>query len=166
MKKGKVSADDQERFFNLNQDIHVHNRMNNNMMRRVHKIWMRNPDLFGDSKWIPLEQNEEYVLTPYFSNQFAENLQFIEDEKVIKLVNLSQIDPVYYSDILNAQFFISFDLDQAEIKKQDLKNQDGMYTFATVEEIRFKVKDDKNSANIYVCPQNESTFFLLKSIKL
>ena len=137
------------------EEMTVQSDLNDVGKRRAHSVYVQNEKLFGDSDWIPIKLQQKFLSFPFFGSQFVDNLVVNADQNVIELVNSSEIDSIYHSDIIGAQFFVR--LDEEEAKK---------YFFEKIEEISLKIPKGTKAVNIYVQPKNVNSIYFLKHINL
>ena len=135
----------------------------------AHNVFIRNQELFGDDDWIEIEQRSKYFSFPYFGHEFVDNLVMNKEETMIELIDYSEIDSIYHSDIIGSMFFVS--LDALNIIKTDQQKKEFMdnaqnYSFDKIEEIAFKIRKNQKNVSIYVQPKNANSIYLLKSINL
>merc|ERR1711971_1269404 len=67
-----------------------------------HQVSVKNPKIFGDDDWLQIERPSPYLLFPYFGKAFVENLSLNDDKTLVELVNPSEIDSIYHSDIIES----------------------------------------------------------------
>merc|ERR1712228_1021497 len=92
------------------EEMTVQNTMNDIVGNRtLHSVYIQNKALFGDNDWIEIESNAKYLSFCYFGHKFVENLVMNKDKNMIELIGVSEIDTIYHSDIIGAEFFLSFD---------------------------------------------------------
>ena len=139
-----------------------------NLNEREHQIFVQNARLFGDDEWIPIAQTSKYLLFPFCGGEFVENLVVNEEKNAIELVNLSEIDSVYHSDIIGAQFFLYLGvLDGAIIQNvKGFMEKAQKYSFSKIEEISFPLPENQKNVSIYVQPSNAKLIHLVKEINL
>ena len=127
--------------------------------------------MFGDSDWIPIKLQQKFLSFPFFGSQFVDNLVVNDDQNVIELVNPSEIDSVYHSDIIGAQCFVRLDgfnqtIIESEQNKKEFLDNASKFTFDKIEEILFKIPKDVKVVNIYAQPKGATSIYLLKQINL
>merc|ERR1712039_862007 len=135
-----------------------------------HDVYVQDKELFGNDDWIQMRPPTKYSLFPYFGHTFVENLVLNKEKNAVELIKPSDIDSIYHSDIVDAQFFLSSGylnetVIRSEEKKKGLIGKAETYSFAKVEEIAFKISKEKRIVNIYVEPQHADFIYLLKQIK-
>merc|ERR1712228_10962 len=158
--------------------------------QNAHNVYVQNEELFGNDDWIQIKQSSNYLLFPYFGHKFVENLVMNKDKNMIELIEYSEIDEIYISDIIGSQFFVSSDAALNVIKNEqetkEFASKAQNYSFDKIEEITFKIpaieisadnadqnqndeeKDEHNEkcVHIYVRPKNAKSIYLLKQIQL
>merc|ERR1711920_210349 len=148
----------------------VENDMNDVENTKVQHVFVQNPKLFGDDGWIPIESKTKYVFFPYFGNSFLENLVPNEEKQVVELTKHAEIDRIYHSDILEAQFFQSTDDSRKKVingmaQKQKFMLKSKKFTFSKIEEISFKFPKKQTDFNEYVRPKKAKSIYLLFMFK-
>merc|ERR1712228_365416 len=137
--------------------------------KKTHNIYVQNHELFGDDDWIQIYQKSNSLPFPYFGNKFVENLVMNKEQTMIELIDESDIDTIYGSDIIESAFFLSLDavniIKTEQNKKEFLANAQ-KFKFSKIDEIAFKIADNAKTANIYVQPKNAKSIYLLKRFKL
>merc|ERR1712228_1091722 len=91
------------------EEMIVQNNMNDFENRIAHNVYVQNKDLFGDDDWIKIESNAKYLSFPYFGHEFVDNLVMNKEQTMIELIDYSEIDSIYHSDIIGSMFFVSLD---------------------------------------------------------
>merc|ERR1711897_48863 len=111
--------------------------MQNDGNRKGQYIYVQDQTLFGHNDWIPIQQKGKYSVFPYFGHTFVENLMLNEEKNAIELMKPSEIDTIYHSDIVGAQFFVSYDalnktIIKSEEEKKDFMGKAEKYSFAEI----------------------------------
>merc|ERR1712228_1046393 len=68
--------------------------------KKSHNVYVQNKKLFGNDDWIQIEQRFNSLPFPYFGNKFVENLVMNKEQTMIELIDESDIDTIYGSDII------------------------------------------------------------------
>merc|ERR1712228_794509 len=120
--ESKEESKENEFLLKGGEEMTVQNNMNDVENTKVQDMYVQNSKLFGDDGWIQIESNAKYVFFPYFGNKFVENLVLNEEQTMIELIDYSEIDSIYHSDIMDAQFFFMYRWHKKEnYKKYDSK---------------------------------------------
>merc|ERR1712228_1139175 len=86
-------------------------------------------------------------------------------QTMIELIDVSDIDTIYRSDIIESAFFLSLDavhiIKTEQNQKEFLANAQ-KFKFSKIDEIAFTIADKAKKANIYVQPKNAKSIYLLK----
>eukprot|EP01083_Nonionella_stella_P076951 209890_1 len=159
-----------------NQEVNVKNRMENCVNNKAFQILIQNDMIFGDTNWVWMQSNtKQYSPFPCYTTSFINNLQ-INDEQIIELIHSGDIAGAYHSEILNAKYLLLVNESKTIIKKEEVGNygEDQLYDFshAELKDIKFKftipeseTKKDMIKISIFVQPQKECDFCLLKNVR-
>merc|ERR1712228_13273 len=121
--------------------------------KKSHGVYIQNKALFGDDDWIQITQRFNSLSFPYFGNKFVDNLVMNKEQTMIELIDESDIDTIYGSDIIESAFFLSFDAVNI-IKTEQNKKE----FLANAQKFKF--------SKIDVQPKNAKSIHLLKRFKL
>merc|ERR1712228_711570 len=137
--------------------------------KKSHNVYIQNNETFGDDDLIQIEQPYNPLPFPYFGNKFVDNLVINKEETMIELIDESDIDTIYGSDIIESALFLSLDavniIKTEQNEKEFLANAQ-KFKFSKIDEIAFQISDNAKKANIYVQPKNAKSIHLLKRFYL
>lgn len=137
--------------------------------KKSHNVYIQNKEIFGDDEWMKIEQRFISLPFPYFSNKFVENLVMNKEQTMIELIDKSEIDTIYRSDIIESQFFLSLEavnIIQTDQNKKEFLANAQKFKFSKIDEIAFGIPDNAKNANIYAQPKNAESIYLLKKFRL
>merc|ERR1712228_162011 len=151
------------------EEMTVQNNMNDDENRMAHNVFIKNQELFGDDEWIEIESNAKYLSFPYFGHEFFDNLVMNKEQTMIELIDYSEIDSIYHSDIIGSMFFVSFyalNIIKTDQQKKEFLDNAQNYSFDKIEDIAFKIPEKQKNVSIYVQPKNAKSIYLLKQIHM
>merc|ERR1712228_245318 len=127
------------------EEITVQNKMNDVENRMAHQMYVKNQELFGNDDWIEIRQRYNYSLFSYFGHEFVDNLVMNKEQTMIELIEHSEIDSIYHSDIIGSMFFVS--LDALNIIKTDRQKKEFWIMHRIIHLIKLKRLHSKYQKN-------------------
>merc|ERR1712228_705987 len=169
LRESKEEFKEKEFVLKSGEEMIVKNKINDVENRMAHNVFVQNQELFGNDDWIEIESDAKYSLFPYFGHEFVDNLVMNKEQTMIELIDYSEIDSIYHSDIIGSMFFVSLDalniIKTDQQKKEFLDNAQN-YSFDKIEEIAFKIPEEEHEYNMSIQPKNAKSIYLLKRINL
>merc|ERR1712228_516105 len=171
IKESKEESKEREFVLKSGEEMTVQNGKYDVESKKVHNVYLQNQELFGDDEWIEIKRENEYISFPYFGHEFVENLVMNKDKNMIELVKCSEIETIYHSDIIGAEFFVYLNdfngnIIKIQQEKKDFMDKAQKYSFDKIEEIAFKIPENQKNVSIYVQPNNANSIYLLKQFNL
>eukprot|EP01083_Nonionella_stella_P061628 160543_1 len=162
-------VDSVEKEWILKGDRQMNIKNGKDLRNRPFEIFVRNRMLFGDLEWVMFRKREDSAF-PLYTTSFIDRL-YVAKDGTIELADVDGIHKRYHSEILKATYLLLVNEGKAEIKKEDVENndEDGLYVFgdSDLKNIKFKIpssneKGKEFTVSIYVQPTTKLNFHLLK----
>merc|ERR1712073_117529 len=107
-------------------------------------VYIKDTVLFGDDEWVPIKPKTSHSMHLYFGDQFVNNLVINEEKQTVELIEHAEIDKVYYSAIVSAEYYVSASalnksIIEGENNKMRFMKNAKKYSFVKIEEIAFVI---------------------------